>query len=138
MERYVVYQFCHANYDDRIEFLSRIKRFLDAYQKGMGDIKDHYMLDSYFKDDELLFIDIVPSIFSKVIHEFELLSENDNRDLYPMIKEITEKFEDELTEVLDSRLDPPTLVIKFRRLTKLISKEVFEEESTPFNYRASK
>jgi lipid II:glycine glycyltransferase (peptidoglycan interpeptide bridge formation enzyme) len=104
----------------------------------MGDIKDHYMLDSYFKDDELLFIDIVPSIFSKVIHEFELLSENDNRDLYPMIKEITEKFEDELTEVLDSRLDPPTLVIKFRRLTKLISKEVFEEEGTPFNYRASK
>jgi hypothetical protein len=138
MERYVVYQFCHANYDDRNEFLSRIKRFLDAYQKGMGDIKDHYMLESYFENDELLFIDIVPSIFSKVIHDFELLSENDIRDLYPIIKEITEKFEDEFTEALDSRLDSPTLVIKFRRLTKLISKEEFEAEGTPFNYRASK
>jgi hypothetical protein len=69
-------------------------------------------------------------------HDF-FINESQN-DLYPMIKEITEKFEDELTEVLDSRLDPPTLVIKFRRLTKLISKEVFEEEGTPFNYRASK
>ena len=137
----MVYQFCLANYDDREEFLSRIKRFLNAYQKGMGDFQEHYMLDIYFKDlhnNELLLVDIVPSIFKKITHEFELLYENDSRDLFPTIKELAEKFESELTEPEDYRIDQPTLVIRFKRLIKIISKEVFESQNLPFNYTTSK
>ena len=137
----MVYQFWLANYDDREEFLSRIKRFLNAYQKGMGDFQEHYMLDIYFKDlqnNELLLVDIVPSIFKKITHEFELLYENDSRDLFPTIKELAEKFESELTEPEDYRIDQPTLVIRFKRLIKIISKEVFESQNLPFNYTTSK
>lgn len=141
MEGFVVYQFCLANYDDSEEFLSRIKRFLSAYQKGMGHFKEHYMLDVHFKESEnkeLLFIDIVPSIFKKITHEFELLADNDSRDLFSIIKELTEKFETEVTEPEDYRYDQPTLVIRFKRLTKLISKEVYESTDLPFNCITSK
>lgn len=141
MEGYMVYQFCLANYDDGKEFLSRIERFLNAYQKGMGDFKEHYMFDVHFKDSEnkeLLFIDIVPSLFDKITYEFELISENDSRNLLPEIKEITEKFENEITEPDDYLIDQPTLVIRFKRLTKLISKEVFESTDLPVNYTTLK
>ena len=129
MERYLVYQFCLANYDDSKEFLSRIDRFLNSYQKGMGEFKEHYMFDIHFKEHEekeILFIDIIPSIFSAVTHDFELLSKNDSRDLYPTIKEITERFENEFIEDEYSLLNAPTLVIKFKRLTKFVSKEIFK------------
>jgi hypothetical protein len=141
MEGYMLYQFCLANYDDREEFLSRIKRFLNAYQKGMGDFQEHYMFDVYFKDlvnNELLLIDIVPSIFSAVTHEYDLLSNNDSRDLYSLVEETTVKFETEVTETDDYRYDQPTLVIRFKRLTKLISKEVYESTDLPFNCITSK
>ncbi|MBM3455104.1 MAG: hypothetical protein FJX80_08145 [Bacteroidetes bacterium] len=141
MEGYMVYQFCLANYDDREEFLSRIKRFLNAYQKGMGDFQEHYMLDIYFKDlenNELLLVDIVPSIFRTVKHEYDLLSNKDSRELYTIVAETTEKFESELTEPEDYRIDQPTLVIRFRRLIKIISKEVFESQNLPFNCTTSK
>lgn len=137
----MIYQFCLANYDDREEFLSRIKRFLNAYQKGMGDFQEHYMLDVYFKDqvnNEILLIDIVPSIFRTVTHEYDLLSEKDSRDLYTLVAETTEKFENEVTEPEDYRYDQPTLVIRFKRLTKLISKEVYESTNLPFNCITSK
>jgi hypothetical protein len=141
MEGYMLYQFCLANYDDREEFLSRIKRFLNAYQKGMGDFQEHYMFDVYFKDlvnNELLLIDIVPSIFSAVTHEYDLLSNNDSRDLYSLVEETTVKFENEVAEPEDYRYDQPTLVIRFKRLTKLISKEVYESTDLPFNCITSK
>lgn len=141
MEGYMLYQFCLANYDDREEFLSRIKRFLNAYQKGMGDFQEHYMFDVYFKDlvnNKLLLIDIVPSIFSAVTHEYDLLSNNDSRDLYSLVEETTVKFENEVTEPDDYRYDQPTLVIRFKRLTKLISKEVYESTDLPFNCITSK
>lgn len=141
MEGFVVYQFCLANYDDRQEFLSRIERFLNAYQKGMGDFKEHYMFDVHFKDsdqNELLFIDIVPSLFKKITHEFELISERDSRELFPEIKELTEKFEREITKPEDFGADQPTLVIRFKRLTKLVSKEVYESTELPFNCITSK
>ena len=137
----MLYQFCLANYDDREEFLSRIKRFLNAYQKGMGDFQEHYMFDVYFKDlvnNELLLIDIVPLIFSAVTHEYDLLSNNDSRDLYSLVEETTVKFESEVTEPEDYRCDQPTLVIRFKRLTKLISKEVYESTDLPFNCITSK
>ena len=141
MEGYMIYQFCLANYDDRKEFLSRIKRFLDVYQKGMGDFKEHYMFDVYFKDQvnyELFLIDIVPSIFSAVTHEYNLLSNNDSRDLYPLVEETTEKFENEVTQPDDYRIDQPTLVIRFKRIIKMISKEVYESSELPFNCITSK
>ena len=137
----MLYQFCLANYDDREEFLSRIKRFLNAYQKGMGDFQEHYMFDVYFKDlvnNELLLIDIVPSIFRTVTHEYDLLSNKDSRELYTIVAETTEKFESELTEPEDYRIDQPTLVIQFRRLIKIISKEVYESTDLPFNCITSK
>ena len=137
----MVYQFCLANYDDCEEFLSRIKRFLNAYQKGMGDFQELHMLDVYFKDqenNELLLIDIVPSIFSTVTHEYDLLSNNDSRDLYQLVEETTEKFESEITEPEDYRCDQPTLVIRFKRLIKIISKEVYESTDLPFNYTTLK
>lgn len=140
MEGYVIYQFCLANYDDRKEFLSRIKRFLDAYQKGMGEYQEHYMLDVHFKDsenNELLFIDIVPAIFLTLTHEFELCSGDDSRSLYRTVKRITEKFEKEITKPDDYRATQPTLVIKFKRRTKLVSKDVFESEEGGFNYTTS-
>lgn len=137
----MIYQFCLANYDDREEFLSRIKRFLDVYQKGMGDFQEHYMFDVYFKDqvnNELLLIDIVPSIFSTVTYDYDLLSNNDSRDLYPLVEETTEKFESEVTEPEDYRFDQPTLVIRFKRLIKIISKEVYESTDLPVNYTTLK
>lgn len=141
MEGYMVYQFCLANHDDREEFLSRIKRFLTAYQKSMGDFQELYMLDVYFKDqvnNELLLIDIVPSIFSTVTYDYDLLSNNDSRDLYSLVEETTLKFESEVTEPEDYRFDQPTLVIRFKRLIKIISKEVYESTDLPFNHTTSK
>ena len=137
----MVYQFCLANYDDREEFLTRIKRFLAAYQRGMGDFQELHMLDVYFKDqenNELLLIDIVPSIFSTVTHEYDLLSNNDSRDLYALVEETTKKFESEITEPEDYRYDQPTLVIRFKRHIKIISKEVYESTDLPFNYTTLK
>lgn len=87
------------------------KKILTLIEKGMGDFQELYIQDVYFKDqvnNELLLIDIVPSIFSTVTYDYGLLSNKDSRDLYPLVEETTEKFENQVAEPEDYRFDQTT------------------------------
>ena len=124
MKGQMTYQFCLANYNTEKEFLIRIKRFLKAFKKGLGDIENPLMPENTFKDFpdfKMTLIDIIPPLFIPTIHEFDLSPYFEYDEIYPLVEEVirdmdkTKPFDPKSLENNDS-----TLVIKFNHWVRLL------------------
>jgi hypothetical protein len=119
MNGQITYQFCFDNYNSNKEFIKRNKSFLDVYQSKIGSLENPILTDEFFELCETRHVycgDLIPPFLSPIIHEFELSSLTDVRDLMPQVRKLIRDFYSDTHSVIDREQSRrKTLVIHYHQ-----------------------
>ena len=113
----LTYQFCIDNYNSNKEFIKRNKSFLDVYQSKIGSLGNSTLTDEFFElcqTRQVYCGDLIPPFLSPVIHEFELSTHTDVRELISIVKKLIRDFDSSLY-IEKNQLRMNTLVIQYHQ-----------------------
>jgi hypothetical protein len=120
----LTYQFCIDNYNSNKEFIKRNKSFLDVFQSKIGTLESPTLTDEFFDicgTNQVYCGDIIPPFLSPVIHEFELSSLKDVRELIPKVTKIIHDFDSSIySNSVNEVIRKETLVILYHQTNKSV------------------